>query len=71
MYNIVYIIISHIQNRMMKNRLNGLVNRQMMRLSKSEQFMKLEEQYGCHNYAPLDVVLSRAEGAVVWDSDGK
>jgi ornithine--oxo-acid transaminase len=33
-------------------------------------FIKLEEDYGAHNYHPLDVVISRAEGAWVWDVEG-
>lgn len=28
------------------------------------------ERYGAHNYAPLPVVLTRAEGAFVWDAAG-
>ena len=32
-----------------------------------KQFIQLEEQYGAHNYKPLDVVLSRGEGVWVWD----
>jgi ornithine--oxo-acid transaminase len=31
----------------------------------------LEEQYGAHNYHPLDVVIERASGAWVYDVDGK
>lgn len=31
----------------------------------------LEEQYGAHNYDPLPVVLARAQGALVWDENGK
>jgi ornithine--oxo-acid transaminase len=30
----------------------------------------LEERYGAHNYHPLDVVISRAEGVWVWDVEG-
>jgi ornithine--oxo-acid transaminase len=33
--------------------------------------MALEEQFGAHNYNPLDVVLSRGERVWVWDVDGK
>ena len=33
-------------------------------------FIELEEQYGAHNYKPLDVVLSKGEGVWVWDVDG-
>ncbi len=36
----------------------------------SSTFIELEEQYGAHNYKPLDVVLSRGEGIWVWDVDG-
>jgi len=42
-----------------------------MKISRSEYLMNLEKKYGCHNYAPLDVVLSKGRGAIVWDSDGK
>jgi ornithine--oxo-acid transaminase len=33
-------------------------------------YIRLEEQYGAHNYRPLDVVLSRGEGVWVWDVEG-
>ncbi|SUB78017.1 Ornithine aminotransferase [Porphyromonas macacae] len=43
-----------------------------MQLSnKSRYFIDLEEKYGAHNYHPLEVVLSKGEGAYVWDVDGK
>ncbi|MBT5050054.1 MAG: ornithine--oxo-acid transaminase [Rhodospirillaceae bacterium] len=32
---------------------------------------KLEAKYGARNYASLPVILTRAEGADVWDEDGK
>ena len=37
----------------------------------SEEIMKMEDQYGAHNYHPLPVVLSRGEGVFVWDVEGK
>ncbi len=37
----------------------------------SEKAMELENQYGAHNYHPLPIVLSKGEGAYVWDVDGK
>jgi len=37
----------------------------------SADFITLEESYGAHNYHPLDVVICRAEGAWVWDVEGK
>lgn len=36
----------------------------------SEGFIALEDQYGAHNYRPLDIVLARGEGVWVWDVDG-
>lgn len=32
--------------------------------------MELENKYGCHNYAPLPVVIDRAEGIFMWDCEG-
>ncbi len=37
----------------------------------SEEAIKLEDQYGAHNYHPLPVVLDRGEGVYVWDCEGK
>ena len=34
------------------------------------EFIRLEDQYGAHNYHPLDVVIQRAEGVWVWDVEG-
>ncbi len=36
-----------------------------------QEYIRLEEQYGAHNYHPLDVVISRGEGVWVYDVDGK
>jgi ornithine--oxo-acid transaminase len=36
----------------------------------SEYYIELEEQYGAHNYHPLDVVVSRGEGVWVYDVEG-
>lgn len=33
--------------------------------------LALEQRYAAHNYHPLPVVLSRGEGAFVWDVDGR
>jgi ornithine--oxo-acid transaminase len=38
---------------------------------KSQALVDLENTYGGRNYAPLPVVLSRGQGARVWDVDGK
>lgn len=37
----------------------------------TKDFIALEEQYGAHNYHPLDVVIERAEGVWVYDVEGK
>ncbi len=37
----------------------------------ASDLIQLEEQYGAHNYKPLDVVLSKGEGVWVWDNEGK
>jgi len=38
---------------------------------RTHDFIELENQYGAHNYHPLDVVLERAEGVWVYDVEGK
>ena len=37
----------------------------------SKNFIELEEQFGAHNYHPLDVVVERAEGVWLYDVEGK
>ena len=37
----------------------------------TSEYVLLEEQYGAHNYKPLDVVLTKGEGVWVYDVDGK
>ena len=37
----------------------------------TKDYIALEEQFGAHNYHPLDVVIERAEGVWVYDVDGK
>jgi len=36
----------------------------------ASDFIKLENDYGAHNYHPLDVVVQRASGCWVWDVEG-
>ena len=38
---------------------------------KTQEYIAIEEQYGAHNYHPLDIVIERAEGVWVWDVEGK
>jgi len=35
-----------------------------------QQYIRLEDEFGAHNYKPLDVVLNRGEGVWVWDVEG-
>jgi len=37
----------------------------------TQEYIRLEETYGAHNYKPLDVVISRAQGVWVWDVEGR
>jgi ornithine--oxo-acid transaminase len=39
-------------------------------IMKTQDYIGLEEQFGAHNYKPLDVVLDRGEGVWVWDVEG-
>ena len=36
----------------------------------SADLIALEDRYGAHNYHPLDVVITKGEGAWVWDVEG-
>jgi ornithine--oxo-acid transaminase len=47
---------------------SGLITEEHMR---TRDFIELENQYGAHNYHPLDVVIERAEGVWVYDVEGK
>jgi len=38
---------------------------------RTQDYIELENQYGAHNYHPLDVVITRAEGCWVYDVEGK
>ncbi|HEX7975974.1 MAG TPA: ornithine--oxo-acid transaminase [Anaerolineales bacterium] len=37
----------------------------------TQEYIELEEKYGAHNYHPLDVVISRAEGVWAYDVEGR
>ncbi|MBC2713458.1 MAG: ornithine--oxo-acid transaminase [Desulfosarcina sp.] len=37
----------------------------------TQEYLDLENEYGAHNYKPLDVVLTKGKGIWVWDADGK
>lgn len=40
-------------------------------MTRTEELIEMEHHYGAHNYHPLPVVLSKGEGAFVWDVEGK
>jgi len=37
----------------------------------SKELIQIEEQYGAHNYQPLDVVLCKGDGIWVYDVEGR
>ncbi len=37
----------------------------------TQEYIRLEDQYGAHNYHPLDVVIERGEGIWLYDVEGK
>jgi len=39
-------------------------------LKTTQEFIDVEDKYGAHNYHPLDIVISHAEGVWVYDVDG-
>jgi len=47
---------------------SGLMTKERLR---TRDFIEMENQYGAHNYHPLDVVIERAEGVWVYDIEGK
>jgi ornithine--oxo-acid transaminase len=42
----------------------------ILRAASSSIAIELEDRYGAHNYHPLPVVLTRGEGAYLWDVEG-
>ena len=40
-------------------------------MTETEDIIELDNRYGAHNYHPIPVVISRSEGAWVWDVEGK
>jgi len=38
---------------------------------KTEKYIEIEDQFGAHNYHPLDIVIKKAEGVWVEDVEGK
>ncbi|HUO14986.1 MAG TPA: ornithine--oxo-acid transaminase [Verrucomicrobiae bacterium] len=42
-----------------------------LEMTRAQELIALEDEYGAHNYHPLDVVIERAEGCWVYDVEGK
>ena len=59
----------HSSNGTTHNGTNGTSNGTIHRTSQG--CIELEEQYSAHNYHPMPVVFSRAQGAHVFDPEGK
>src|SRR5512138_2724265 len=38
---------------------------------RTQEYVQLENDFGAHNYHPLDVVIEKAEGCWVYDVEGK
>ena len=53
------------------NTSNNFAEKMVEEITKTDEFIALEERYGAHNYHPLPVVLERGEGPLVWDVEGK
>ena len=43
----------------------------VMEMTRTQELIELENNFGAHNYHPLDVVIERAEGIWVYDVEGK
>ena len=43
----------------------------VMETTTAQELIELEQQFGAHNYHPLDVVIERAQGVWVYDTEGK
>lgn len=49
---------------------NHMQMRTVANLTKTEELITKENNYGAHNYHPLPVVLERGEGVFLWDVEG-
>lgn len=41
------------------------------KVTSSEEFMNIDNEYGAHNYHPIPVVVAKAQGVFVYDPEGK
>src|SRR5215469_7545891 len=47
-----------------------MMTQEIPQATRTQDLIDLEDQYGAHNYHPLDVVIERAEGVWVYDVEG-
>ena len=40
-------------------------------MQNANDYIKIDEEYGAHNYHPISVVIAKAKGPWVWDVEGK
>lgn len=45
--------------------------RESAALSRTEEHIRLAEEFGAHNYYPLPIVIEKGQGIWVWDVEGK
>jgi len=45
--------------------------RETTELTRTEEHIRLAEEFGAHNYHPLPLVIERGQGVWVWDVEGK
>ena len=51
--------------------LSGRASRQLTRQLSSQEVFEREHKYGAHNYHPLEVAITKAEGVFMWDCEGR
>jgi ornithine--oxo-acid transaminase len=50
--------------------LQATIKEEKVNTLSTQDYITLEDQHNAHNYGPLDIVISRGEGAWVWDVEG-
>lgn len=53
-----------------KRKSKDILTKEVLSMTKTQQIIELTEKYGAHNYKPLPIVISKAEGVWVDDPEG-
>lgn len=61
-------VITRQASRMLSNKQRPMEN---LRFLSSKEVFEREDKYGAHNYHPVPVAITRAEGVYMWDVEGK